>query len=347
MRILAARLDNDGDVLLSGPAVRALAASASVDLLASRAGAGAARLLPGVDDVLVFDPPWSGFAPAPVHPAPIEDLVRAVRGRGYDEAVVFTSFHQSPLPLALLLRMAGVPRVAAASEDYPGSLLDVRYRREDGPELHEVEAALELAAAAGHRLPAGDDGRLRLRPLPRRVPPAAVGLPDRFVVVHPGASVPARAPHPDQALQIVEALRRSGRDVVVTGSPGERELTARVAGPGAVDLGGATDLAGLAGVLAAADAVVVGNTGPAHLAAAVGTPVVSLFAPVVPVTRWAPYGVAHVVLGDQQAACAGTRARECPVPGHPCLGSVGVDRVVSAVDALAHRVRQPDLEVTR
>lgn len=347
MRILAARLDNDGDVLLTGPAVRALAASGTVDLLVSPAGAGAGRLLPGVADVVVFDPPWSGFAPAPLDPAAVQALVRDLRGRRYDEAVVFTSFHQSPLPLALLLRMAGVARVAAASEDYPGSLLDVRFRREDGPELHEVEAALALAAAAGHRLPAHDDGRMRLRPLPAPDLPPHLRLPGRFVVVHPGASVPARAPRPDHAAQIVEALRRSGRRVVVTGSPAERALTARVAGAAALDLGGATDLAGLAGVLAAAEAVVVGNTGPAHLAAAVGTPVVSLFAPVVPVTRWAPHGP-HVVLGDQQAPCAGTRSRECPVPGHPCLSSVGVDRVVSAVDALAvPSGPQPDLEVTR
>jgi len=81
--------------------------------------------------------------------------------------------------------------------------------------------------------------------------------------------------------------------------------------------------------------VVVGNTGAAHLAAAVGTPVVSLFAPVVPAVRWAPYGVPHVLLGDQEARCRGSRARECPVPGHPCLASVTPEAVVEAVAALA------------
>ena len=59
----------------------------------------------------------------------------------------------------------------------------------------------------------------------------------------------------------------------------------------------------LAEVLAGADAVVVGNTGPAHLAAAVGTPVVSLFAPVVPAARWRPWGVPQVLLGNQEAPC--------------------------------------------
>jgi ADP-heptose:LPS heptosyltransferase len=122
--------------------------------------------------------------------------------------------------------------------------------------------------------------------------------------------------------------------VVVTGGPDERALTARVAGAAGIDLGGRTSFAGLARVLADADAVVVGNTGPAHLAAAVGTPVVSLFAPTVPAVRWRPWRVPHELL-YVDVPCAGCRARECPVPGHPCLAGVGVAEVVAAVERLA------------
>jgi ADP-heptose:LPS heptosyltransferase len=110
-----------------------------------------------------------------------------------------------------------------------------------------------------------------------------------------------------------------------------------VAGRDGTDLGGATDLAGLAEVVAAADAVVTGNTGPAHVAATVGTPVVSLFAPTVPAHRWHPWGVPYVLLGDQDIACAGCRARECPVPGHPCLELVATEAVADAVETLAGR----------
>ena len=87
-------------------------------------------------------------------------------------------------------------------------------------------------------------------------------------------------------------------------------------------------------MLAGAEAVIVANTGPAHLAAAVGTPVVSLFAPTVPAARWAPYGVPAVVLGDQAAPCRGTRATTCPVPSHPCLSSVTAADVLAALDRL-------------
>lgn len=333
MRSLVVRLDSAGDVLLAGPAVRAVAhGSQEVVLLCGPQGAPAGRLLPGVDRVLVWAAPWSGFDPPPVRPAEVQALVADLAGAGFDRALVLTSFHQSPLPTALLLRLAGVPWIGADCEDYPGSLLDLRHRRAQG--RHEVQAALDLADAAGCTLPEGDDGRLRVLPPPDQ---SALTGPGPYVVVHPGAAVPARAPGAALAAETVTALTAAGHRVVVTGGPDEKALTAAVAGPYGLDLGGRTDLAALAGVLAGADAVVVGNTGPAHLAAAVGTPVASLFAPVVPPDRWRPFGVPHVLLGRQDAACAGTRARVCPVPGHPCLDTLTGREVAAAVEALVRR----------
>lgn len=339
-RVLAVRLDSDGDVLLTGPAVRALGGPRSavpVDLLVSPAGRQAAALLPGVQDILVFAAPWSGYRPPPVDRAVIDDLVRRIADADYELAVIFTSFHQSPLPMALLARMAGVGRIAATSIDYPGALLDVRHTR---PQGHEVTAMLDLALAAGGLLPAGDDGLLAVR---RPLPAVDHLVPDRpFVVLHPGASVPARGLRPDHAGAIARSLVDAGRTVVVTGGPTDVGVTAAtVAAAGLdesrdqlVDLTHRTTLGELAAVLATADCVVVGNTGPAHLAAAVGTPVVSLFAPVVPMERWRPFGVPCVVLGDQHAACRGTRARDCPVTGHPCLSGVSPADVLAAVDRL-------------
>jgi ADP-heptose:LPS heptosyltransferase len=156
---------------------------------------------------------------------------------------------------------------------------------------------------------------------------------DDYVVVHPGASVPARAWEPERSAELVAALAARGRRVVVTGSPAEEDLTAFVAGAGGIDLGGVTDFPGLAAVIAGADAIVVGNTGPAHLAAAVGTPVVSLYAPTVPAVRWRPWMVPHELL-YVDVPCAGCRARDCPVAGHPCLGGVEVADVVAAVERL-------------
>jgi ADP-heptose:LPS heptosyltransferase len=342
--VLVIRLDSAGDVLLAGPAIRAVAATVHstgadaragrVTLLAGPRGRAAAELLPGVDQILEWRCPWIDPEPGPARSDDVLAVAETIRRTGADSAVILTSFHQDPLPTALLLRMAGVPRITAESENYPGSLLDVRHRLPDRG-LHEVERMLSVAAAAGFTPPADDDLRLRLkRPFPgvaRLTAPAnsAAGS-EPYVVVHPGASVPARAPAPDQARAYVDALAGDGWRVLVTGTRDERELTGYVAGSRGTDLGGRTSLAELAAVCERADAVVTGNTGPAHLAAAAGAPVVSLFAPVVPAERWRPWGVPHVLLGAQDAPCAGTRARECPVPGHPCL-AVDAEQVTKAV----------------
>jgi ADP-heptose:LPS heptosyltransferase len=331
--VLAVRLDSVGDVLVCGPAIRAIADGADVHLLCSPAGAPAGRLLPGVERVHEWDCPWisnPARAATAAAVAELDDIVAAVRPA---EAVILTSFHQSPLPLALLLRLAGVPRITAASVDYAGSLLDARLRPgEDFAESQsEVARALAIAAAAGYRLPRGDDGRMGVREVVDPTP--LVGL-EPYVVVHPGAAVPARTAPAALHVQIVQALSAARLRVVVTGAPGERGLTAKVAGEVALDLGGRTDLAELAGVLRRAEAVVVGNTGAAHLAAAVGTPIVSLFSPVVDERCWRPFGVPSVLLGRTDTACAGTRARECPIPGHPCLADIDPRKVIDAVLAI-------------
>lgn len=334
MNVLAIRQDNNGDVLLMGPALRALAARATrVTLVCGPSGHAAATALPGIDDVVVFEAAWIEANPAPVELGAIETFVRRVAELRIDEAVVFTSFHQSPLPMALLLRMAGVPRIAAISDDYPGALLDVRHRGVPD-DLHEVERALSLARAAGYEPPPHDEGRLAMRvaecnPVAHRAP---------YVVVHPGATVPARAWDPRANRELVAALAARGETVIVTGGAGERELCAYVTGEThAVNLAGETDFTTLASVIAGSEALIVGNTGAAHVAAAVGTPVVSLFPPTIPAVRFRPWMVPHVLLGDQQIACRGCRARVCPFENQPCLGVVTVDDVVRALDS----VRKP------
>ncbi|HSU71792.1 MAG TPA: glycosyltransferase family 9 protein [Micrococcaceae bacterium] len=346
-RVLVARLDSMGDVLLCGPAVRAVASmSDHVAMLCGPLGSAAAALLPGVDEVIVWDCPWIAN-PAPEatrgHLEILNDELRQVQA---DQAVILTSFHQSPLPLALMLKMAGMGPVAGASVDYPGSLLDVRLRPgEDLPEdIPEPVRALAIARAAGFELPAGDDGLLAIRDVGGAAHLAG-GAP--YVVVHPGAEAPARAWPAELNAACVELLAAAGYRVVVTGSQDEAMLTRRVAGSSALDLGGLTDLRGLAAVLAGAQAVVVGNTGPAHLAAAVGTPVVSLFSPVVPAVKWAPYGVPLELLGDQDAACRNSRVRECPIPGHPCLSGVQPAAVVDAVRRLTGPAVSSAMEVSR
>ncbi|HEU4330158.1 MAG TPA: glycosyltransferase family 9 protein [Lapillicoccus sp.] len=332
---LVVRLDRMGDVVLTGPAVRAVAAgSRRVTFLAGPHGRAAARLLPGVDRVLEWRCPWIDQPAPPVRSDEVARLVRTIRALHVDRAVVLTSFHQSPLPTALLLRLAGVRWIGAVCEDYPGSLLDLRLP--DPGDVPEAERALTIVAAAGFGLPHRDDGRLAVRV-------AADASGPRFdVVLHPGTSVPARAWPAEHWGELCRRLTAQGLQVAVTGSAAERSLVQQVSGTTtAVDLADRTPLPALAALLRASGVLVAANTGVAHLAAATHTPVVSLFAPTVPAVRWAPYRTACVVLGDQDAPCRDTRATQCPVPGHPCLTSVLPHDVVAAVDQMRATSHEP------
>ncbi|MFF5076921.1 HAD-IIIA family hydrolase [Actinoplanes sp. NPDC000266] len=324
--VLVVRSDSAGDVLVTGPAIRAVAHGARrVVLLCGPRGRGAAELLPGVDEIVEWRLPWIDAEPGAVDADEMAALTQRLRDVGADEAVVFTSFHQSALPLALLLRLAGVGRITAISDDYPGSLLDVRHRVPAG--IPEAERARSVAAAAGFGLPPGDDGSLRVTGARHQ------GGGD-YVVVHPGASCEARSCPPETMRRIVAGLAAAGHRVLVTGGSGERALAAYVSGGVGVEVG-RTSFREMADLLAGASCLVVGNTGPAHLAAAVGTPVVSLYAPTVPYGQWGPYRVPNVRLGDAGAPCRATRATLCPVAGHPCLSDIEPARVVAAVRLLA------------
>jgi len=287
--VLLARQDNVGDVLLTGPAVRAVAAQAEVVYLTSPQGRAAAELLPGVERIITHRCEWIDAHPPPVQPPLIVGLIERIRTAGVTEACIFTSSHQSALPLALLLRLAGIDTITAISHDYAGSLVDRRIAGD--PDLHEVERNLLVVRAAGFDLPAGDDGEMRVR----HRAPAERG---RYVVVHPGASVPARTLAADRWRAVVDHLIEEGRSVVVTGTGAETDLVRAVAGERA-EVRLSLPLADLATLLAGAAALAVGNTGPAHLAAAVGTPVVEVFAPTVPASRWRPWRVPSVLLGRQ------------------------------------------------
>lgn len=351
--VLVVRLDSMGDMLAAGPAIRAVASRAQrVTVLAGPLGAEAARLLPGVDEVVVWACPWV-LNPAPdVSPADVAEVVRRVAGLGVDRAVILTSFHQSPLPTALVLRLAAVPWIGASSEDYPGSLLDARLPVPG--EAPEPVRMLQIVRQAGFALPAGDDGRLAVR-RPRTNVDAILRLEPEvpFVVVHPGTSAPARAFPQRLWAAAVDRLVGDGWHVVLTGSRAEQQLTGHIvddlsdsSGGAVTDLAGRLNLPQLAAVLDRAEVTVIANTGPAHLSAAVGTPVVSLFAPVVPAARWAPHGVRVELLGDQEAPCKDTRWVVCRIEGHPCLSQVSPAQITEAVKRVCPADRAPVRELS-
>jgi ADP-heptose:LPS heptosyltransferase len=293
-----------------------------------------------VDAVIEAPVPWISADPERISPVAAGRLIDRLAAEGADRAIISTSWHQSPLPMALLLRMAGVARVDAISDDYAGSLLDLRHRVSD--RIHEVERALSLVNAAGFKLPSRDRGHLQVRRTDRTAAEPIVQFPRRsYVVVHPGTLSPSRSWAADRHAEVVRMLSDLRWNVVVTGSPGEVALTSRVAGRArrTVDIGGRTSLACLAEVIANAAVIVSGNTGPAHLAAAVGTPVVCIYAPTVPAERWRPWRVRHELLNTRNE-CPGCSSAVCSVSGHPCIDDVSAAEAVEAVMRLADGSRR-------
>jgi hypothetical protein len=128
-----------------------------VVVLSGRADADAARMIPDVDEVHVLDTPWIDGHASPLTYDSAIAAVAALAEVRCDEAIVLTSPHQSPLPLALLLRMADVSRISAICDEIPGSLLDLRHHVDRG--LDDRGRALSLVAACGYRV-AGDEGAL-------------------------------------------------------------------------------------------------------------------------------------------------------------------------------------------
>src|ERR671933_1171659 len=130
-RVLAVRLDNLGDVLVTTPALHAIKESlpdAALTLLASPVGAQVGRLNPDVDDVIVYEAPWvDPWQTLPQNSAREQAMIALLRERRFDAAVIFTSFRQSSLPAAYLCYLAGIPLRLGASFDASGSLLTTRY----------------------------------------------------------------------------------------------------------------------------------------------------------------------------------------------------------------------------
>jgi heptosyltransferase-3 len=343
-RILAVRSDSIGDVLLTEPALRSLSVGADVTLLCSPHGVAGARVLGCAPRIVTFDTPWIAADPPPLDPAALARLVRQLAARRFDAAVIFTSERQSALPMAMTLRLAGIDRIGAYSDHYPGSLLDLRLRTsepEGGSPVHEVERNLALVEAMG--LGCSVDRRIRVRPTP--LAPPLDALPEGAVVVHPAATAAARTLSAAQWIEVVGGLRRDGRPVVVTGASGdaaahEVAIATGAAAPGdrgrgrgIVDLVGRTSLGELASVLSHAAAVCVGNTGVMHLAAATGTPVVAAFPPTVPLGRWRPWMVPHVVVGDHDVPCAPCYLRTCRFTTQACT-AIEPQSLVEAVARL-------------
>lgn len=357
--VLCVRLDNLGDLLMTTPALRALKQSRPrrrLTLLTSPAGAEVASLVPEIDAIIVYDAPWMKATAARTDSRPEYAVAYDLRRRQFDAAVIFTVYSQNPLPAAFLCYLADIPLRLAHCHENPYQLL-THWVPDPEPARtirHEVRRQLDLVAHVGCqardermslRIPAAARRRIHRRLREIGLHP---GMP--WTVMHPGASAPSRC-YPAEGF--AEAARylvqQMGYPVVFTGSDAERGLVQQIqeamAAP-SYSLVGELSLAELAALLSAAPMLIANNTGPVHLAAALGTPVVDLYALTNP--QHTPWRVPHRVL-FHDVPCKYCYKSVCPEGHHDCLRRVSPEAIaLAAADLLVEtRPRRSLPEVWR
>ena len=303
--ILCIRLDNMGDVLMSQPAMRALKHSGSdrqITLLTSSTGAAIAPFIPEVGAIIPFDVPWVKTDEINGEQQLLA-LADELRSRWFDAAVIFTSYSQNPLPAAMLCYQAGIKAVLGYCRENPYRLISdwVPDREPLDYIVHEVQRQLQLVETVGAatsdtnlslRVP--DESRQTIR---TRLAALGVGKDRPWLVLHAGVSEEKRRYPPDKYISACRSLIGQGYKVVLTGSSSEQGYVNNIARQlrnVAANLAGELSISELIALIAAAPVLISNNTGPVHIAAAVGTPVVVLYAKTNP--QHTPWKVLNRVL---------------------------------------------------
>jgi heptosyltransferase-2/heptosyltransferase-3 len=347
-RVLVVRPDHIGDVLLCGPALRRLRAAlpeAHVSLLAGPWSAEAAAGLEDVDSVLVYPMPGFEWGLAPWEPyRRALALARRLARERFDLALVLRDDYWWG---ALVCALAGIP--IRAGFDLPETRLFLTRTAAHRTDLHEVEKDWRVVTAGLGTDPTPLDrlvDRLAFRTRPEDEVFAARFLGTvagngahgevPFLVLHPPARSLVKRWTPEAFAAVARRFRRRGWRVVVTGAAGERALVEEVTGRAgdAIPLVGAP-LGALAAVLRRASLVVGVDSGPLHLAVAMGTPSVALFGPIDPV-RFGPWGdpERHRFVATRMACapCDRLDYTEAELPDHLCTPLIPAAAVIAAAE---------------
>jgi ADP-heptose:LPS heptosyltransferase len=317
-----------GDVVMALPAIRA---AGGADILALgwlvpllEMAREAEPVAAGIGDILPLTRGGRGMLRA----------ARVLRSRGYERGILFPPSMSS----ALLLAAGGVRERRGFPTDARRLLLT---------------DAVDPMPEGTHR--AAGYMRLVGRDAPQVRPPLAVGVPprqrerwrgiagtgdgDTVIGISPGSNAAARRWGGDRYAELVRRLAGKGLRVIVFGGPGERELIERVAGDYALPVGGTPDLPLLAAGLADCSILVTNDSGPMHLAAAVGTRTIALIGPSNPALT-GPLGDHHVLLHARGLPCQPCGRNECPRTGpgtrlavaeDECMRWISVGEVEAAV----------------
>ncbi len=312
-RILVLRMDLIGDLVLSLPVVHLLKQTypeAEIDLLALPSSAKVIEHDPDIAHIITYDPNIWRRPKALLRGTNWREaraLRRRLRDCDYDLAVsVF-----GPWAAILAVVSGAKRRVGFGRESYPGFMTDSVPGGHwvTGDHLHEVDYGLKLAQAAGAR-PEPNDRIPTLSVTPQTsleaeqlLQQAGVQLDKPIIACHVSSNngQSKRWPIPYWARVIDQLVGQDGVNVILTGAPGDLPLIAAIqqrAHEQPVNLAGQTSLAQLAAILQRADLVITGDSGPMHIAAAVGTPLIAIHGPTDPAMSGPVSPLATVLRSD-------------------------------------------------
>jgi len=311
-----------GDVVLSTPVIRNLRRafpSSVIDFLTERPFADLVRGHPDVSDVLVFDrATMSGL-----------DLIRSVRGRRYE----------------MVIDLFGNPRTALVTF-LSGARVRVGYRfrgrqyayntriEPRGGAVHNVQFNLDAIEALGIPVvdrspfvPFTDSDREYVEEFLHGLPRPSGPL----VGVNTAGGWYTKRWGVQQFAQLCDRLiAEHGCSILLTWGPGERTHVESIRGAmrEAPNIPPPTSFPQLAALLSRCDFIISNDTGPMHIAAAVGTPVLGIYGPTNPALQ-GPYGEGHLTIRNESLTCLGCNLTSCPI-GHPCMRELAVPEVLAA-----------------
>jgi ADP-heptose:LPS heptosyltransferase len=350
-RVLLLRLERIGDLLMALDAIDLARASwpqATIDLAVGSWNAPLARLIPGIDAVLTADAPWLAREGSGDSWPTLISRVRAWRRARYDLVLNF----EPDIRSNFLAWRTGAPRRFGFWTGGGGAFLTRALAFK--PARHVGDNAEQLVREAGGPAPAPtpaipltDARRVARLQIPAeadaRAAAALAGLRTPLVGMHVAGGRESKQWHLDRFADVARHLARDrGATIVLTGTDADRTMVASVAarlgGAPFLDLAGRLDLVDLAAVMARLDLFVASDTGPMHLAAAVGTPVVALFGPADP-RRYGPRArVERILRVDLPCSpCGQVRLPPLRCRGKvpDCMDGIDVDPVVAAaIDVL-------------
>ncbi len=288
--ILAIRLDNMGDLLMTTPALRAIkesCPSAKLTLLGSTGGSKIAKFIPEIDDTITFEAPWVKSANIHSDSGETFKLIKLIESRRFDAAIVFTVYSQNPMPAVMIAFLANIHRRIAYSHEKCYQLI-TDYKDDLEPQefvIHEVQRQLNLVKILGFEtkqtklsLNVPLSGRRKLVDVLLKL---GVNLQKPWVIIHTTATSKKRIYSPKGFAEIGKMFsQKLSYQVLFTGIKGEIEYISKIyqqVGKGSFLLAGKIDLPELINLIYLSPLLISNNSGPVHIASSLGTPVIDLY----------------------------------------------------------------------